>query len=433
MKEYAYRMEIFQPFEFVAMERRLSAMARRGLQLEEIGSLFWKYRRGEPCKTSYAVTYLPQGSMFDPLNDPKAETLRDLCAEAGWEKVCDWGQLQVYRTDRETPVPIETDESDRLTAIRRSMRKLFLLPNAALFFLAVFELGQLFLSNAAEPLILLSSSVGLLLLLLMPVLLLMLLLHFFAYAFWLRRSLKSVAQGGRCVSSNLCRRADTVFLVLALLVAAGFVVFSFLSGQGGAASYFLLYFFCILGMAAALNALRRHMRREGFSRGGNRTLFLLADVVLAVVFAVVMGMSAGDLIGGENPEPKQFVRVQSLASAPSESWYFYRTDSSSPLLSRQRVQQYEEGEGDGFLLYEVYTTPLSALSDWCAEQLLAQKSDGGSCREANAVDLPVDTLYCTDYPSGNRNWILAGEGRVLSVTASWMLEEEDLLTLWQNA
>ena len=89
MKEYAYRMEIFQPFEFVAMERRLSAMARRGLQLEEIGSLFWKYRRGEPCKTSYAVTYLPQGSMFDPLNDPKAETLRDLCAEAGWEKVCD--------------------------------------------------------------------------------------------------------------------------------------------------------------------------------------------------------------------------------------------------------------------------------------------------------------------------------------------------------
>ena len=144
-------------------------------------------------------------------------------------------------------------------------------------------------------------------------------------------------------------------------------------------------------------------------------------------------MSAGDLIGGGNPEPKQFVRVQSLASAPSESWYFYRTDSSSPLLSRQRVQQYEEGEGDGFLLYEVYTTPLSALSDWCAEQLLAQKSDGGSCREANAVDLPVDTLYCTDYPSGNRNWILAGEGRVLSVTASWTLEEEDLLTLWQNA
>lgn len=231
MKEYAYRMEIFQPFEFAAMERRLSAMARRGLQLEEIGSLFWKYRRGEPRKTSYAVTYLPQGSMFDPLNDPKAETLRDLCAEAGWKKVCDWGQLQVYRTDRETPVPIETDESVRLTAIRRSMRKLFLLPNAALFFLAVFELGQLFLSNAAEPLILLSSSVGLLLLLLMPVLLLMLLLHFFAYAFWLRRSLKSVAQGGRCVSSNLCRRADTVFLIFALLAAAGFVVFSFLSGR----------------------------------------------------------------------------------------------------------------------------------------------------------------------------------------------------------
>ena len=41
MREYAYRIESFQPFEFEAMERRLSRMARRGFQLDSIGSLFW--------------------------------------------------------------------------------------------------------------------------------------------------------------------------------------------------------------------------------------------------------------------------------------------------------------------------------------------------------------------------------------------------------
>lgn len=433
MKETLYRVETFQPFEFEAMERRFASMARRGWQLEEIGTFFWKYRRAKPRETAYAVTFLPKGSAFDPHDEPEAETLRDLCAEAGWEKVCDWGQLQIYRTDRENPVPLETDESVRLTAIRRSMRRLFLLPNAVLLLLVIFELGQLCLSGSAEPLVLLSSSAGPLVLLLVPLLLLMLCFHFLVYALWLRRSLRSVAQGGRCVSSSLCRRVDAVFLAVALLAAAGFVGFSAVSGQGGAASYFLLYFFCILGMAASLNALRRHLRREGVSRGGNRALVLLADAALAVVFTVVMAAAAGSLLGGQDAKPKPVVEAGSLAGAPSDAWYSYRTESASPILSRLRVQQYEEGEGDGFLLYEVYTTPLPGFSDWCAQQLLAQKSAGGSCREADAGALPVNALYHTEYPSGNENWVLAGEGRVLSVTASWPLSEEGLLAIWQNA
>lgn len=427
MKEAAYRMEIFQPFEFEAMERHLSRMARRGLQLDSIGSLCWKYRREAPRPTAYAVTYLPQGSPFDPQNDPKMEALRELCAEAGWEKACDWGQLQIYRTDRERPVPLETDESVRLAAIRRSMRRSFLLPNAVLLLLVLFELGWLLFSGSTDPLALLSSAAALFVLSLLPIVLLMLLLHFAAYAFWLRRSLRSVAQGGRCVSASLCRRADAAFLVLVLAAAAVFVAFSFASGQGGAASCFLLYVFCILGMAAALNSLRKRLRQEGFSRGGSRTLVIAADVAMAAALAVVMVFVSGWLSGETQTVP--VAEAGSLEHAPSDAWDVFSTERASPVLSHIRVRQYETG-GDGILFCDVYDARLPGLSGWCAQQLLAQWEE--PYREEDAGALSAGAVYRVSFPTGREGWILTDAARTMRVTSSFPLTEDDLAKLFDS-
>ena len=428
MREYVYRIESFQPFEFEAMERRLSRMARRGFQLDSIGSLFWKYRREAPRPTAYAVTYLPQCSPFDPQDDPETEALRELCAEAGWEKACDWGQLQIYRTDRERPVPFETDESVRLAAIRRSMRRSFLLPNAVLLLLVLFELGWLFFSGSAEPLALLSNAAAMLVFALLPVVLLLLLLHFAAYAVWLRRSLRSVARGGRCASSGFCRRADTVFLVLVLAAAASFAVFSAASGQGGAASYALLYFLCFLGMVAALNSLRRRLSREGFSRGGNRTLVIAADVAMAIALAVVMVFASGLLSDG--PQAPPAVDAGTLEHAPSGAWDAFTTKSASPVLSHVRVRQYETG-GDEILFCDVYDARLPGLSGWCANQLLAEWEE--PYRTENAAPLSADAAYHVSFPTGREGWILADGSRTVRVTASFPLTEADLARLFAGA
>ncbi len=120
MKEklYKYRMESYQLFEYQALEEHLERMARRGWQLEQVGNFFWKYRREDPRATSYAVTYLPELSAFDPEVTSASRTLDEYCEEAGWEKVCDWTQMQIYRTDQTDPVPLETDEAVRLRTIR---------------------------------------------------------------------------------------------------------------------------------------------------------------------------------------------------------------------------------------------------------------------------------------------------------------------------
>ena len=112
-------------FDYRGVEAHLTKMAARGWRLEKVGTYFWTYRRAEPARVTYAVTYLPDASQFDPDPSEQQASLAELCAAAGWEKAADWGQMQIFVNERPDPVPLETDEAVRLEVIRRSMKKSF--------------------------------------------------------------------------------------------------------------------------------------------------------------------------------------------------------------------------------------------------------------------------------------------------------------------
>ena len=88
MKNRKRRFVNFNLYDYQAVEEHLSAMAARGWRLEKAGNQIWTYRRAEPAKVRYAVTYSPSLSQFDPGPTEGQERLEDLCAAAGWEKVC---------------------------------------------------------------------------------------------------------------------------------------------------------------------------------------------------------------------------------------------------------------------------------------------------------------------------------------------------------
>ena len=130
-----YRLEGFLPWDTASIIRHLEKMARRGWQLERVGGFFWTYRQAEPAALRYAVTYFPdaqfQGAFGEPAEDQAAYC--DYCAAAGWQLVCCYGPQQVFVSRRtDDPVPIETDEGEKLTAIHRSVKKTLLLPLAVL-------------------------------------------------------------------------------------------------------------------------------------------------------------------------------------------------------------------------------------------------------------------------------------------------------------
>ena len=49
--------------------------------------------------------------------------LSELCAAAGWQKVCGWGNMMIYANDQPDPVPLITDERLRLQNLHAAMKK----------------------------------------------------------------------------------------------------------------------------------------------------------------------------------------------------------------------------------------------------------------------------------------------------------------------
>ena len=66
MKDTLRQFEVFPAFDGAGIAAHLEKMAERGWRLQKLGPFFWTYRRAEPRKIAYHVSYFPTGSPFDP-------------------------------------------------------------------------------------------------------------------------------------------------------------------------------------------------------------------------------------------------------------------------------------------------------------------------------------------------------------------------------
>ena len=82
MKPTKREFSLYQLYDYQGVEHHLEAMAAKGWRLERIGPYFWHYRRAEPAQVSYAVTYVSDGSLFNPRPTENQERLDELCAAA---------------------------------------------------------------------------------------------------------------------------------------------------------------------------------------------------------------------------------------------------------------------------------------------------------------------------------------------------------------
>ena len=68
-------------------------------------------------------TWLPGLSAYAPEPTVEEADLSELCAAAGWQKVCGWGNMMIYANDQPDPVPLITDERLRLQNLHAAMKK----------------------------------------------------------------------------------------------------------------------------------------------------------------------------------------------------------------------------------------------------------------------------------------------------------------------
>lgn len=392
MKNTKYRRENLCIYDYRGVEEHLSAMAAGGWQLESIGVWLWKYRRAEPAKVRYAVTYSDDASQFNPGPTEGQQSLAELCEAAGWEKVCDWFQMQIFRTEDPGAVPLETDESIRLEGIHRSMRKNFLPSNIVLLIVGLLFsysfLGTLFV----KPLRIFERNGKFLTGPLFVLVVILEIYTLFHYYRWRRKSLRSVAEGGPCAPINtkayqLLNRAG---LVLVGVIVAAYLLMEFFSGNRNIVLFYVVYVSTFVLLVFLLRRTTALLRKLNVSKWTNILGTLLADVVLVAI--MIGGLTYGVIhfgwftgSGGRetyvyqnftwdvNPVEDVPLTLSDLTGVQYEHIYRRRTAEGSfflPGLSVWEVVLSEDGKRL-YLSYDFCTPKFSWLQEALLEDWLA--------------------------------------------------------------
>lgn len=425
-------------FDYRGVEAHLSQMAARGWRLEKIGPWFWTYRRAEPAQVAYAVTYLPSVSQFSPEPSADRENLEELCVAAGWEPVAEWAQMQIFANQRPDPVPLETDESVRLEVIHRSMKKNFLPWNVVGLVLALVMAGLQVKTLLTDPYSLLSST-NLFPSFVWDLLVVLQAGNLLWYGRWLRKSRRSVAQGGACadVGPGL-RRFNLVILWLVLALAALFLVSTLLTTGAEIGLFMVCYTAGLVLLILLVDRTRRALKRRGTARGLNIFLTLLVDVVLAVVLAgvgpmVIVGLvssnSGSTYYQGEHwdADPVSLpLTVEDVTGKHYEHVRRYDNGSGSLLIRERRCQEIVlDRENQVLLGYDITTLALPGLYDLALEHCQSEWTDDGyyAWSEADPAPWGAVAAYQLRWGDGGSwvtrpNYILCWPDRIVQLSLS---------------
>lgn len=391
MRNTKRRLELFSFYDYTGIQAHLERMAARGWMLERMGNFGWRYRRTAPKKLRFAVTYFPGASEFDPGPAEGQDVFQDYCAEAGWRPVAKWAQMQVYCSEAENPVPMETDAATQVRTIHRAMKKNYLIGQAVLALLALLQLVLFVRKLRTDPVDLLSHSGNLLTAVCWSMVILLCLAELAAYFLWYRRAKAAAERDGGFVATRSRRRLQAAALVLVMTA-----LLLWLASLASSPRELLIGIAGLLTVALLnllVNLIKNTLKRKNVSAGVNRAVTLISCFVLAFVliggltFCVLRLTESGRLsdreaesyeYGGHtwdayhDPIP---LRLEDLAATDYGAWSTEAQVDSSLLLTHgeyaQRARLGEAADLPG-LDYEIVTVKAGFLYDLCRNSFISR-------------------------------------------------------------
>ena len=412
---------------------------------------------GKPAQVRYAVTYFPGVSVFDPGPTEDQETYADYCRAAGWEFVSSYGPVQYFRSDLPDPVPIETDQGEKLAAIHRAMTKTTLLVYGLALVCALLLLAEQMQTLRQTPFSVLSSNGELVFLAVFFVMGLCAVIVPADYLIWYFRSKQSVEDGGACLPGHTWLRYVTnITLLLCLAVLLGVV----LAAAGSVRRGLLVLALLILRFLpyAALWTVFHLLRRRGRDRASVRKGYIIAAVIAWIGIMVLdIAFLDSDILAAPGRQPDQIyvdshgdshnlyaddlpvtledlgIEVKTTDRCSYRAW-----NSTSILVSYSTYDQSAEGEESDlpWLRYGVADFAWDGMAKEQMERMVygGPVVMGGQIfilRESNAVEDPrwgADQTYYKPRTTGKRNggeWLLRYGNRLVGIRqVGWELTDE---------
>lgn len=292
MRDKKRRMEAFSFFDYTGIARHLSKMAEKGWLIESMTNFGWVYRRIEPKKLSFWVSYFPKASEFDPEPTGEQREFHEFCAQTGWVPAAQSAQMQVFYNEREDPVPLETDPAVEVQTIRAAARRSYLPVWSALLLIAMLDCGLFISRLLGDPIGLLASALNLFTGFTWLLLFLLCALELGGYFVWSRRAARA-AERGELPETRSFSRVQKGALVLVLLGLAYWLLSTLTQGSALQRTVALIMLPVTAALILLVNGVKELLKRLQAPRGLNRTLTILASFVLA--FALMGGATYGIL------------------------------------------------------------------------------------------------------------------------------------------
>lgn len=460
MKDTKRKLITFTFYDRTGIERYLEKQAEEGWMLEKTSAFGWVFRRMEPAKVHFAVTYFPSASIFDPGPSEQQLRFQEFCEHTGWELLSTNAQLQIFCNRREKPIPIETDPEIEVENIHASAKKSYL-PSYFMNLLLVFmQIGLFFQRLGQDPIGAVASSTSLLGLLLGVLLFIASVSEISLYYLW-RRKAKAAARDG-----NFLETKSTVSFQFTILALATVALICMALSYGSRAIT-LSMVATVLGIAAVtalMLLLSSWMKKRKISTTANRNITYGAAIVLTIVFCTVLMGSIFSAIrdgedlreGAETYELNGWtfveyhdelpLTVEDLMESSYEDYSYEKfTDESSFLLSRIEARQdaRPDGEAHPELHYHVVKAKIPALYDWCLEQMLDEFShnygrpedDTGWETHASIDPTPWGAEEAYQLVLGGETteqYILCYSDRIVEIGFNWELTEEQMTVVGEK-
>jgi len=433
MKDIKRKIEVFSFYDKTGIERHLEKMAEDGWLLEKISALFWTYRRIEPKKIRFSISYYATINDFEPEPTEEQQEFNDFCEHSGWKLAASSVQMQVFYNENEDPVPIETDPLLEIDNLHRYARKTALRTYPILLFLS-FLMGVTFIGSLfQDPVYYLASAINLFTGVWFVVAFIYSITEIGGYYIWRRRA-KALAEQGEFLETKGHRwLVITVFLFMVLSLA----LYVLSIGNKGLQMFTITFVVNVIAVIFIVQAIKELLKRKKVKAGINRTVVAIISFVVSV--ALMSGTNALTIFTIKNDMLKdQFAElpftIGELTGIDDSDYLKSKADRNSILLRQIDSSQHPMDNGEGISLgYTITEVKLPFMYDFCFEKLYDSRitkysyEAGIRYEEVDAAVWGAKKAYqLTDNGKPENTYLICYDRYFLQIIADWELTHEQM-------
>lgn len=443
MKDRKRKVELFSFYDHTGMERRLEKMAQKGWLLEKIGSFGWIYRRTEPKKLRFTVSFYPKASLYDPEPSEGQRTFRDFCRHTGWIPVEAAGPMQVFCNEAENPIPIETDPELEVENLHRAVKKSYVMSYWMLLAIGILELAMMAAILAGDPIQFLASSSYLMGTFDWLMVILMSIAELIGYYSWRSRA-RRAAQDGVFLPSRGTAGLQKTCLALVLGAFAIWLVRVMTTApmllrvtSGAMLAYVTLMYLAVHGV---MNLMKKRKASAGWNKAATWGTSILMGILMMVL--VVFGVLKADRAGvfDKNTEKYEYkgrsytayhdqlpLTLEDLTGAEWEGYSSRKTGDGSFLLERYSMNQEPRFGAENWadlpaLGYTVIRTKADFLYDCCLSSRMDKIHDPQSGLHTQPTDpAPWGAEKACRIVGDDRAWhyLLCYKSTIVQLVMDW--------------